>query len=88
VSGNNLVARQACDTLGGSGEGSTVSGFWRVESCRERINGATSWARMRLLDGGESQRLQSLYVGFGDARCRPSDQRRQRDVRLVPQRPR
>ena len=69
MSRNNLVARQACDTVGGSSEGSTVGGLWRVERCRERINGATSWARMRLLDGGESQRLQSLYVGFWDARC-------------------
>ena len=68
MSRNNLVARQACDTVGGSSEGSTVGGLWRVERCRERINGATSWARMRLLDGGESQRLQSLYVGFWDAR--------------------
>ena len=68
VSRNNLVARQACDTLGGSGEGSTVGGLWCVERRRERVNGATSWARMRLLDGGESQRLQSFYVGFRDAR--------------------
>jgi hypothetical protein len=68
VSGNNLVSRQARDTVSSSSEGSTVGSLWRVERRRERINGATSWARVRLLDGGESQRLESLHVRLWDAR--------------------
>jgi hypothetical protein len=69
VSRNDLIARQARDTVSSSSEGSTVGGLWRVESSRERINGAAAWARVRLLDRGESQRLQSLYIRFGDAWC-------------------
>ena len=65
---NDLVARNPCDTVGGSSEGPTVGGLRCVEGCRECINGAAPWARVRLLDGGESQRLQSLNVCFGDAR--------------------
>ena len=65
---NDLVASNSRDAIGRSSEGSTVGSLWCVEGCRECINGATPWARVRLLDGGESQRLQSLHVGFGDAR--------------------
>ena len=68
MSRNDLIARQACDTVGGSSEGSTVGGLWCVEGRRERVNGAAPWACMCLLDCRESQRLQSLHVGFGDAR--------------------
>ena len=68
MSRNDLVARQACDAVRRSGEGSTVGGLRCVEGRRERINGAAAWACVRLLDCRESQRLQSLHVGFGDAR--------------------